>query len=516
MTFATLPASAGRTLEIMDTTLRDGEQTQGVALLPEEKLALARLLLVRVGVDRLEIASARVSPGERRAVELVTAWAQEHGCLERIEVLGFCDHQRSADWIGEAGGRVINLLTKGSFAHLTAQLRKTPEAHLADIAATVAYCRQLGIAVNCYPEDWSGGMLESNDYARWFIAQLVQLPIDRIMLPDTLGRMCPEQTAAWIGELVACHPGAQFDFHPHNDYGLATANALAAVRAGVHGIHVTVNGLGERAGNAALDEIVVVTRDLAGMSTRVQEGELVAAAKTVEAFTGRRLAPNKPISGAAVFTQTAGIHADGDRKGDLYVTQLRPERFCRTRTYALGKHAGKASLEMNLARLGLSLTPEQQRLVLQRIVELGDQKRMVTVDDLPYFVADVLESGSSQRVQIQDYQVTSRHDLPPTATITVRVDGQEYQATATGAGGYDAFMTALRDVLGRLDLVPPTLLDFEVHIPPGGHTDALVETTITWQGGLATRGVGPDQIQAAIRATERMLNRWLSPIEALV
>ncbi|MHB1190674.1 MAG: alpha-isopropylmalate synthase regulatory domain-containing protein [Armatimonadota bacterium] len=493
-------------IEIMDTTLRDGEQTQGVSILPEEKLNLARVLLDRVKVDRIEIASARVSDGEKRAVTMVTDWAREHGYLDRVEMLGFCDLSKSADWVGEAGGKVINLLTKGSYKHLTEQLRKTPEQHVADIAATVEYCNTHGIECNCYPEDWSGGVLEKGDYADWFIRQIVQLPIRRIMLPDTLGRFSPDQVKEYIGKLVAEHPEVHFDFHGHNDYGLATANSLVAVQAGAKGLHVTVNGLGERAGNAPLDEVAVSLRDILGLECNVQEAELVNASKMVEVFSGRRIAPNKPISGSAVFTQTAGIHADGDKKGNLYITSLTPERFKRTRTYALGKHSGKASIEMNLKKLGLQLTPEQQQVVLARVIELGDQKKTLTVDDLPFIISDVINSPEEQPVKILDVVVTTSVKLLPSAGVRVSYNDKEYQAHATGNGGYDAFMKALRSITPHIGISLPKLLDYEVHIPPGGRTDALVETTITWEGGIVTRGVDSDQVRAAIDATEKMLN----------
>ncbi len=502
------PVSPGgaRRIELLDTTLRDGEQTQGVAFSVEEKLTLARQLLTQVGVDRIEVASARVSAGEQRAVARILEWTKTQGYSDSVEVLGFCDHNRSADWVGEAGGSVMNLLAKGSRLHLDGQLRKTPEQHLADIAKTAEYCGKHGIVCNCYPEDWSNGMLEDSDYCMWLIARLTELPIRRIMLPDTLGILNPEQSREFVRRVVEAHPDAHIDFHCHNDYGLATANSLAAAMAGASGVHVTVNGLGERAGNTSLDEFVVALRDLYGLETSVNEESLVDASKLVESFSGRRLAPNKPICGDAVFTQTAGIHADGDKKGDLYVTNLRAERFGRTRTYALGKLAGKASLDINLDRLGLDLTDEQKKLILQRVIELGDQKRSLTVDDLPFIIADVLKSPADRIIAIEDCVISTTMHVVPTATIKVRYKDQIRQGSATGDGGYDAFMKALRSLLEEFDVDIPQLLDYEVHIPPGGKTDALVETTITWEGGKRTRGVDSDQLKAAIVATEHMLN----------
>lgn len=501
--------SKKRMVEIMDTTLRDGEQTQGVSILPEEKLTIAKTLLAKVKVDRIEVASAGVSEGEKRAVRMITEWAEAHGHLEKVEMLGFVDVSRSADWIGESGGKVINLLTKGSYRHLTEQLRKTPQQHVDAIYETIAYCNKHGIDVNCYPEDWSGGMYEENEYARWFIDQLTQMPIKRIMLSDTLGRLDPNHCTQFVSEHVQKYPQTHFDFHPHNDYGLGTANCLAAVTAGARGVHVTINGLGERAGNAALDEVVVVLKDMVNITTHVQEAELADVSRMVEIFSGRRIAANKPISGSAVFTQTAGIHADGDKKGNLYITKLTPERFRRTRSYALGKHSGKASLEMNLSMLGLDLTPEQKKLVLQRIVQLGDQKKTITVDDLPFIISDVIKRPVDQPLKIVDCVITSSTRLHPSASVKVEYQDKDYQAHASGDGGYDAFMKAMHIILHQLNIKMPTLLDYEVRIPPGGRTDALVETTIVWEDGIVTRGVDSDQIKAAIVATEKMLNIYL-------
>ncbi|NNL57198.1 MAG: 2-isopropylmalate synthase, partial [Pseudomonadales bacterium] len=338
----------------MDTTLRDGEQTQGVSFSPEEKVSLAKALLSRLNVDRVEVASARVSKGEQQAVAQINAWAEQNGYGGRVEVLGFVDHRKSVDWIREAGGRVINLLTKGSEKHCRQQLGKTLEQHVADILQTVSYAQQCGLSVNVYFEDWSNGYADSREYVYGLAEALLDKGIEHIMLPDTLGVLSPTQVYDSLKDMGERFPGHRFDFHPHNDYGLATANVMAAVNAGVSCIHCTINCLGERAGNASLAEVVVVLKDKLGMQVGIDESHIVGVSQMVESFSGKFVAANAPVLGTDVFTQTAGIHADGDQKGNLYVSKLHPERFARKHTYALGKMSGKASLAKNLEELGIS------------------------------------------------------------------------------------------------------------------------------------------------------------------
>ncbi len=492
--------------EIMDTTLRDGEQTEGVSILAEEKLAIARALLESLKVDRIEVASARVSQGEHATLRSICDWATRNNYLDRIEVLGFVDQKSSVDWVAAAGGRVINLLTKGSRKHCETQLRKTCEEHLRDIDKTVSYGASRGISFNVYLEDWSGGMLESPDHVIAMIDGLRRLPFRRIMLPDTLGLLHPRQVAEFVSTLVARYPGQWFDFHGHNDYGMATANALEALQAGARGVHVTINGLGERAGNVTLDEVIVAARDFLGMRCNVVEKRLAEVSHLTEVFTGKRIAWNKPITGEDVFTQTAGIHADGDKKGQLYVSRLSPDRFGRKRTYAMGKLMGKASLDFNLQKLGLELSPEQKQLVLERIIELADSKKTITGEDLPFIISDVLEAPEERVFEIKDFVIVSNKGLRPVASILVRYRDKNYQATSSGDGGYDAFVKAVRTLEPELGFTLPRLLDYTLRIPPGGKTDALVETTITWEGGMKTRGVNPDQLVAAIEATSHAMN----------
>ncbi len=508
-------AAKGIDVDILDTTLRDGEQMRNVAFSAEEKLNIARLLLETVGVHYLEIASARVSRGEEEAAERVLEWAVRNHYDDRVEILGFVDLTKSVDWIVSRGGKVINLLAKGSLKHLTKQLKKTKEEHVADIGETIAYAQTKNVSCNLYLEDWSNGMLHSKDYVYFLIDHLRHLPIQRFMLPDTLGILYPEQVSRFISELLLRFQDLCYDFHAHNDYGLATANTLAAVQAGVRCVHCTVNGMGERAGNASLDEVVIGIHDFLNGKTGIDEMQLYKASQMVEVYSGCKVSFNKPISGLNVFTQTAGIHADGDRKGNLYISLLKPERFDRKRQYALGKLSGKSSLDYNLSKIGVDLAPEQKNLVLERIIELGDRKEAITEADLPYIIGDVLETPPEKAFQLKSCVVVTSMGLLPMATVKivyrdVKKEGTiELEESAQGDGGYDAFMNAIKKISQKIAFPLPKLLDYSVAIPMGGKTDALVQCSITWQDGdtrFITKGVNSDQVLAAIEATEKMLN----------
>ena len=523
-------------VEIMDSTLRDGEQTNGVSFLPHEKLVMARKLLYDVNVDRIEVASARVSEGEREAVTRICAFAEKVGLLERVEVLGFVDGGKSVDWIKECGGRVINLLAKGSLKHCTQQLRKTPEMHISDIRREVEYAVQQGLSVNLYLEDWSNGMKDSPEYVYQLMDALTlneavpedsaqstqakagapkgtvaKLKIQRFMLPDTLGVMNPLQVIEYFRKMLKRYPDVHFDFHAHNDYDLAVSNSLAAVLSGARGLHVTVNGLGERCGNAPMASVQAILKDQFHAKTSIVENQLNDLSRMVESFSGITVAPNQPIVGENVFTQVAGVHADGDSKNKLYYNELVPERFGRKREYALGKNSGRANIAKNLEELGLELTPEQTRRVTERITELGDKKEIVTQEDLPYIVSDVLKhDGSEDRVKLISYVVSTAYGLKPGANIKVEINGHQYDGSAVGDGQYDAFVKALRYIYKKyLNRTFPILANYQVTIPPGGRTDALVQTVISWHykdGLLRTRGLDADQTEAAIKATFKMLN----------
>jgi D-citramalate synthase len=497
-------------IEIMDTTLRDGEQTSGVGYTASEKLHISRLLLEEAKVNRIEIASARVSAGELEAVRQITKWANKNNRIEQIEVLAFIDGTKSVDWIREAGAKTVNLLSKGSLKHLIGQLRKSPEEHVADIGRIVDILSESDMQANIYLEDWSNGMRHSRGYVFYLVDRLKKMQIRRIMLPDTLGILSPDEVFGCCREMCRRYPDVHFDFHAHNDYDLAVANSLAAVKAGVKGIHTTVNGLGERAGNTPLASIVAVLKDHTDMELSVNEGKLTLLSKMVETFSGIRIPANKPVVGESVFTQACGVHADGDTKDKLYYNDLLPERFGRVRKYALGKTSGKSNILKNLEEMGIPLDADAMQRVTNRVIELSDRKENVTAEDLPYIISDVLQNeGIEQKIKVRNYSLNVAEGLKSVATLSIEINGKCYEETSAGDGQYDAFMNALRKIYGTLDIHLPKLADYVVTIPPGGKTDALVETVISWQNGdkeFITRGLDPDQTISAIQATVKMLN----------
>lgn len=503
--------SPQRQIEIMDTTLRDGEQTSGVSFVPHEKLQIARLLLDDLNVDRVEIASARVSEGELEAAKYICRWAKIRGFLDRVEMLGFVDNGLSLDWIQQAGGHVINLLTKGSYRHCTKQLKKSPEEHIEDIRNNVAMAHERGFLVNVYLEDWSNGMKDSPDYVFQLMDALNPLGIKRFMLPDTLGVLNPLQVMDYFRKMVQRYPQVHFDFHAHNDYDLAVSNVLAAVWNGAKGLHTSINGLGERAGNAPLASVQAILKDHFNALTNIREENLNTVSHLVESYSGIAIPPNKPIVGSSVFTQVAGVHADGDNKSNLYCNDLLPERFGRKREYALGKSSGKANIRKNLEELGLELNEEAMKKVTQRIIELGDKKELVTQDDLPFIVSDVLKHTSQDdRVVLKSYMVATAFGLKPSAGVKLEVNGVLYEENATGDGLFDAFVRCLRHIYkNKLGRKFPWLSNYNVSIPPGGRTDALVQTVIQWEfegKNYKTHALDADQTEAAIKATIKMLN----------
>ena len=433
----------------MDTTLRDGEQTSGMSFSSSEKLTIAKLLLTELNVDRIEIASARVSKGEFKAAQAITNWAKQNQYLNKIEILTFLDDGISLEWLIKSGAKVQNLLTKGSLNHLKHQIKKTPNQHFKEVSNSILNALKKGISTNVYLEDWSNGMRNSKDYVYKYLDFLKTLPVKRILLPDTLGVLSPKETYVFLSDIINEYPELHFDFHAHNDYDLSVSNVIESLNAGCHGIHLTINGMGERAGNAPMASVAAVIRDfLPNIHINLNEKSLHKVSKLVSAFTGFRIPANKPIVGENVFTQTAGIHADGDSKNNLYYNDLLPERFGRKRKYALGKTSGKANIKKNLQELGLTLNDEDIKKVTKRIIELGDKKERVTSEDLPFIISDVLNNYDFKKnIIIKSYELKHKKGLNPSAELEIIIKGELFKESGSGDGQFNAFINAIKKII---------------------------------------------------------------------
>jgi D-citramalate synthase len=334
-------------------------------------------------------------------------------------------------------------------------------------------------------------------------SQLSKLPVKRVMLADTLGVLTPDQSQAYV-RMMCSNFSLQFDFHAHNDYGLAISNSLFALRAGAGRVHVTLNGLGERAGNTDLATLVVAARDLFGMSCNVNERALGMLSDLVTGISGVDPAANAPVVGRMSAIQGCGVHADGDKKGKLYQNRLDPSRFGRKRSYDLGKTAGMASIEQNCKELGLEISPEQQKALLAKVKELGDQKVTVTQADIILLLHDIF-SAKENGLKLLDYQFSLKKGAIPAVMLQLSRNDEKLSACGEGDGQYDAFINALRSIYADI----PELVDYRIGISRKGTSGALTEATITWRtdGRLfTTRAVDSDQLIAAMHATMRMLN----------
>jgi len=500
-----------RFIEIMDTTLRDGEQTSGVSYSPKEKLTIAKLLIEELNIDRIEVASARVSDGELDSVKQITNWANKNNKIKKIEVLTFLDKGKSINWLLKSGCVVQNLLTKGSLNHLKHQLKKTPSDHFKDVEEIIQTAEKNSIETNVYLEDWSNGMKNSREFVMDFLNFLYSQKIKRILLPDTLGILTHYETFEFLSEIKTKFPDFHIDFHGHNDYDLSVGNSMEAIRAGCDGLHLTINGMGERAGNTPLSSAVAAIKDfLPDIKINVDEKNLFKASKLISTFSGQTVSSNKPIVGENVFTQTAGVHADGDNKKNLYYNNLKPSRFGRKRKYALGKTSGKANIKKNLDELGIKINDKELGIVTSKVIELGDKKEKVTLEDLPYIISDVLDYPEKKKnIIIESYVLTHAKTLRPSASLSLIINNKLFQESCSGDGQFDAFMNALKKIYSNQKRYLPKLIDYAVRIPPGSDSDAFCETTITWDTGskkFKTRGLDTDQTVAAIKATEKMLN----------
>ncbi|WP_254768807.1 (R)-citramalate synthase [Salinilacihabitans rarus] len=486
-----------RTVRLLDTTLRDGEQAPGVSLSPDEKVDVARAL-DRAGVAVVEAGSACTGAGEREAISRVTDLDLD------ARVTSFCRGLRDdVDLALDCDVDGVHLVVPASDRHVEGKVGTTREEVLETTADLVAYAKAHDLWVEVIGEDGSRADL---DYLEAVMETALDAGADRACFADTVGHAGPERTHEAVARLAELGPVSA---HTHDDLGLGVTNALAAVSAGADLVHCTVNGLGERAGNVALEEVAIALAHVYGVETVALE-ELYDLAQLVSRSTGVPLAPNKAVVGENAFTHESGIHTDGTLKDDRMYEPYPPETVGRERRLALGKHAGRAGVRAALAEHGVDADDDELAEIAARVTELGDRGRRVTDADLLAIAEDVTGDDRERTVDLLGLTATSGGPVP-TASVRLSVAGEERVASGTGSGPVDAAVSAVREALGSA--ADADLESYHVDAVSGG-TDAVVTVEVTMHRDDRSVTVArseADITRASVQAMVDALDRLVDP-----
>jgi 2-isopropylmalate synthase len=499
-------------LIIFDTTLRDGEQSPGASMTRDEKVHIARAL-EKLRVDVIEAGFPAASPGDFTAVHSVASAIKDSTVCALARALPD-DIEQAAQAIRPAASGRIHTFIATSPLHMRYKLRMRPEQVLEQAKQAVRQARQMTDDVEFSAED--AGRSETD-----FLCRVIEAAIDAgartINIPDTVGYNVPSQFGETLRTLMERVPNADkaiFSVHCHNDLGLAVANSLAAVAAGARQVECTINGLGERAGNAAAEEIVMAVRtrqDIFTCDTRLDTKQIVNCSKLVSNITGFPVQPNKAIVGANAFAHESGIHQDGVLKHRETYEIMRAEDVGWNRNrMVLGKHSGRNAFRTHMASLGNQFASEEElNDAFKRFKALADKKHDIFDEDLQALVTET--SPEHDRIQLIASQVISATNKPPQAQITIRIDQQEQQATATGDGPVDACYRALEDLIKS----EADLQLYSVNNITQG-TDSQGEVTVRLEkSGYLVNGQGTDTdiMVASIKAYINGCNKLFNLIE---
>jgi D-citramalate synthase len=490
-------ALSGR-LRFLDTTLRDGEQTPGVSLVAEEKVAIARALDA-LGVHVIEAGSAVTSEGERRSMKAVASSGLNAEICSYVRAL-----PSDVDMALDCDVDSVHLVVSVSDLHIERKLRSDRKSVMRKAVEVTEYAKDHGLVVELSGEDASRADL---DYLMSLYRAGIEAGADRLCFCDTVGVLVPE-VAAEIFEGLS-NLGVPMSIHCHNDFGLAAANTVAALRAGAAQAHVTVNGIGERSGNASLEEVVMTLESLYKIETGIRCQDLYQLSRLVSRVTGIPVAPNKAIVGENAFTHEAGIHVHGLLADTATYEPMNPERVGRKRRIVLGKHAGKSSVELALREFGLNVTEEQLGEIVVRVKDLGDKGKRVSDADLQTIAETVLSTQKEPKVRLEELTVVSGKRVTPTASVKILLNGVERLEAGTGVGPVDAAINAIRRVVSGVADV--RLEEYHVDAITGG-TNALVEVWVTMalaDRKITARGAGADIIMASVEAVLEGINRLM-------
>jgi len=486
-----------KNLRFLDTTLRDGEQTPGVSLNPNQKLEIATKL-ADVGVDVIEVGSAAASVGERDAIRLISDAGLSAEICTFVRAL-----PEDIDFAADYGADSIHLVIPVSDLHIAKKMRKSRDEVATMAWTAVEHAKERGLMVELSGEDASRA---DQAFLQYIFSGGVSRGADRLCFCDTVGLLTPEKVAAFIPPLAKIAP---LSIHCHDDLGFALANTVSALKAGASCAHVTVNGLGERAGNTPFEELVMSLEVLYGYETRIKKEEIYHLATLVSRLAGVPLPVNKAIVGEMAFTHESGIHAHGVIREPSTYESIKPEQIGRRRRIVLGKHSGTASVEAALHEMKYTTDELQTKEIVKRIKQLGDAGKRVTDSDLMAVADAVLAIECKPVIKMRQFMVVSGSNMIPTASVTLVVNGQELTGAATGDGPVDAAMQVLRKSVS--DVGEIRLEEYHVDAISGG-TDALVEVTVrlSKDGKIITsRGARTDIIMASVEAMIAGMNRLL-------
>jgi len=506
------------TVLIFDTTLRDGEQSPGATLTIQEKVEIAKQL-ARLKVDIIEAGFPISSPGDFEAVRRI---AEEVGTPDGPVIAGLAravkiDIDRCWEAVKPAAKPRIHTFLATSDIHLKYKLRMTREQCLQQIHDMVSYARSLCDDVEFSPED--AGRTEP-DFLYEALSVAVAAGATTINIPDTVGYTMPWEFGERIAQVFERVPGVEnvvVSVHTHNDLGLATANALAGVLAGARQVECTINGIGERAGNCSLEEVVMAIhtrKDFFNLRTNIETTQIARTSRMVSTYTGLPVQPNKAIVGANAFAHEAGIHQDGMLKHHLTYEIMRPETVGIPKSQlVLGKHSGRHAFRVRLQELGYELTDEEIDQAFERMKRLADKKKKITDHDILAIIADEFYQPP-EIYQLENLQVTCGRPGMPTATVQVRgPDGEICTEVAVGTGPVDATYKAIARCVG----VPNKLLEYSVNSVTEG-IDALGEVMVRLipEGGdpegpvYSGHGADTDIIVASAKAYINALNKLVA------
>jgi len=479
---------------VLDTTLRDGEQMPGVSLTPDEKLEIARTL-DDAGVDVVEAGSACTSAGEREAIRRVTAAGLDATVTSFARgVRADVDRALDCDVDG------INLVVPASDRHVETKVGSDRDAVVRRTRELVEYATDHGLWVELLGEDGSRADL---DYLERLLGAGLEAGADRICFCDTVGAVGPERTYEVVGRLSAL--GAT-SVHTHDDLGFAMANVHAGLRAGADLVHATVNGVGERAGNVAVEEVAVALDRCYGIES-LELDRLYALARTVADATEVPLAANKAVVGTNAFAHESGIHTDGTLKDGRMYEPYPPETVGRERRLVLGKHAGRAGVAAALSEHGVDASGAELDAIVDRVKELGDRGKRVTDADLLAIAEDASGRARERHVELLDLTASSGAGVP-TASVRLRVGDDELVAAGTGSGPVDAAVEAVREALDGVEFA---LDSYHVDAITGG-TDAVVTVEVAMSRGdrsVTVAAADADITRASVVAMVDGLDRLL-------